>query len=753
MLKMILFLTIGALMTPLRIALPDESYQWPLKLVPELTSRFCDYRSGHFHAGLDIRTNGRTGFKIYAPEDCFVFRVTMSYRGYGKALYLKLTDGRIAVFGHLLGFGKDVDDRIWKAQMGDKRYRQDLYFKAGEFPVKKGELIGYSGSSGSGAPHLHLELRSANNNPLNPLKFGFPLREDAAPVFSMLAVRNYSNGFDPAAPCDIEFPNIGKTSDLYVVRDTIVSDGYVALAVSGGDKTDKQGFLYGFYSLKLLVDDSLVFSSISDSITYEGTNQQEYIRDMALSRMVGSKKTDDNDEDIFFRLYIPQGVKQFFWARESEGSGIIPPGKEAGQVREFEIVAGDESGNESRLQGYILTPNLKAPEPGFISYYRFGNTIEADFMTFEKIDGCRIQYKNLRGQDFENVRCSLTSKTWDVGEDIAFLNTVTFPAPGKSGEYRFGFYDGEGKTSPWIYFSDAPDKNGFRLHGSPGYLRIEYVPDLIIISPYIEITNEGQTYGGEMYPSGIRSYYYDIIGRNFSGETEVLISKDQTILIDTSIVLHPVRRGQKSSICSLDSSLVVIFDEKSAYYSAYVYPAIKIEDKTQGNYKIKYDIQPDDLIADKPITFRFDLSRLNLVGKKMGMYGQGSDRDKWRFIGTGGDSILTVNGFGLGTVALIEDTLPPNITSVKPSGRIRTGEPLLSCVISDGASGLDLDGFPNIWIDGVWVPAEFDIGGGKFYYQVRNRLERGKHRLEIEALDNQGNRQFSKTFFTVTSGK
>ena len=61
-----------------------EGYLWPMKLVPDLSSRFCDYRQGHFHAGLDIRTRGKSGYRVYAVGDGYVYRVSMAHNGYGK---------------------------------------------------------------------------------------------------------------------------------------------------------------------------------------------------------------------------------------------------------------------------------------------------------------------------------------------------------------------------------------------------------------------------------------------------------------------------------------------------------------------------------------------------------------------------------------------------------------------------------------------------------------------------------------------
>ena len=43
----------------------QETYIWPLEGRYALTSTFAEYRSGHFHAGVDISTGGRTGLPMY----------------------------------------------------------------------------------------------------------------------------------------------------------------------------------------------------------------------------------------------------------------------------------------------------------------------------------------------------------------------------------------------------------------------------------------------------------------------------------------------------------------------------------------------------------------------------------------------------------------------------------------------------------------------------------------------------------------
>ncbi len=238
-------LLIGIFITALASSAFAGDYIWPLKLRPELTSKFCDYRAGHFHGGLDLRTGGQIGVPVYAIDDGYVWRVVTSFRGYGKALYIKLKDDRIIVFGHLSDYFNLLDDRIFTAQMKDKKYDQDLYFTPGEFPVRKGQQIALSGESGTGAPHLHFEMRSPLNNPINPLESGYGITDKIPPEFDYLAVRYYQGDFNPVSPCEIEFLPISKSKDgkYYSLTDTIISNDVIALAVAGGDRIERFRFL------------------------------------------------------------------------------------------------------------------------------------------------------------------------------------------------------------------------------------------------------------------------------------------------------------------------------------------------------------------------------------------------------------------------------------------------------------------------------------------------------------------------------
>ena len=61
----------------------------PLEIPIQLSGTFGELRNNHFHAGLDIRTQGRQGLKVRCVQDGRVRRIRVSLGGYGKTLYIE----------------------------------------------------------------------------------------------------------------------------------------------------------------------------------------------------------------------------------------------------------------------------------------------------------------------------------------------------------------------------------------------------------------------------------------------------------------------------------------------------------------------------------------------------------------------------------------------------------------------------------------------------------------------------------------
>ena len=60
-------------------------FRSPLDIPLILSGTFAELRPNHFHAGIDIKTQGASGHKVYAVADGYVYRIKISATGYGKA--------------------------------------------------------------------------------------------------------------------------------------------------------------------------------------------------------------------------------------------------------------------------------------------------------------------------------------------------------------------------------------------------------------------------------------------------------------------------------------------------------------------------------------------------------------------------------------------------------------------------------------------------------------------------------------------
>lgn len=131
---------------------------WPLSKAHELTSGYGERRGSRFHGGIDIRTRGEE-LPCLAVDDGWVERIAVSPTGYGRTVYMRLPDGRTAVYAHLSRFAPKLENVVRKRQLKTGIYRVDFPLEEGDVRFDRGETVAWTGSSGIGAPHLHFELR------------------------------------------------------------------------------------------------------------------------------------------------------------------------------------------------------------------------------------------------------------------------------------------------------------------------------------------------------------------------------------------------------------------------------------------------------------------------------------------------------------------------------------------------------------------------------------------------------------------
>ena len=162
---------------------PQDYFASPLDGETILAGTFGELRSNHFHSGLDIKTKQREGLKVYAAASGYVSRIKIAHFGYGKALYITHPNGYTTVYAHLQRFSDKIESFIKKKQYEQESFEVEVFPTNNELILTKGEVIAYSGNTGSsGGPHLHYEIRDNLERPINPLLFGIKVKDSKKPI-------------------------------------------------------------------------------------------------------------------------------------------------------------------------------------------------------------------------------------------------------------------------------------------------------------------------------------------------------------------------------------------------------------------------------------------------------------------------------------------------------------------------------------------------------------------------------------------
>lgn len=340
------------------------NFQKPVDIPIFLNGSFGELRSNHFHTGIDIRTNGQAGLPLYCADDGFVSRISVSPTGYGLALYVDHPSGYTTVYGHLDHLIPELAKWVRDRQYEKKRFSVNLEPEKDQFKVKRGELIGWCGNSGSsGGPHLHFEVRNTRSQrSLNPLTLGFKINDTKSPVIQFLHFYPLSDDSHVAGLTKNSRYKTVLINGSYRPEKTAVYNAYgeIGLGLDVIDYIDGTWSKCGIYRIEIRANNERIYSCSFDSLNYTYTSHFLSYTDYAWKARGGS--------DIHRNFIEPGNRLELYDHCTDNGKLRI----ENGKTYLIEYLVTDAAGNASRLVFTIKgTQPTKHPDVESVRTFRY----------------------------------------------------------------------------------------------------------------------------------------------------------------------------------------------------------------------------------------------------------------------------------------------------------------------------------------------------------------------------------------------
>jgi hypothetical protein len=247
----------------------------PLKIPLLLSASFGELRADHFHSGIDIKTQGVTGKEVIASDEGYVYLLLVSPGGFGRAIFIRHPSGYSTVYGHLDSYAPDIEEYVKAKQYENKSFPVTIYPPSDRFRVSRGEIIGYSGNTGSSSgPHLHYEIRRTDGEkPVNPLLFDFGIEDNMRPVIERLAIYCGSNNTTINGKNENLYLDIsGSDGEYSLSGETEISvNGLAGFGITSYDYMNNTSNRFGINSLELLIDSVPWFSYQINEFSFSET--------------------------------------------------------------------------------------------------------------------------------------------------------------------------------------------------------------------------------------------------------------------------------------------------------------------------------------------------------------------------------------------------------------------------------------------------------------------------------------------------
>ena len=320
----------------------EIDFHTPIDAPFDLSGTFGEFRS-RFHTGIDFKSRGVQGQKIFSIEDGYISRIEVNNYGYGKVIYIDHLNGFTSVYAHLKNFNPELDEYIKSELYKSKRNSIKKFPKTNQLRINKGEVIGYSGNTGrSFGPHLHFEIRDTKSqDAINPLMFNYTYKDDERPIIRGLYIINENNSLVRNSPIRKKVKKINDST--YTVED-FEYNGKIGIGLDIYDIQYKN--LYnqnGVYKVELFIDSILKYSYKMDKIKFSENHYKKIMYDyLSLARK--NRKV--------LKIYTPRNSDLSF-LKNNKFNGII----NSDSIRDNSLLVrvSDWNGNSSSIKF-----NLKA---------------------------------------------------------------------------------------------------------------------------------------------------------------------------------------------------------------------------------------------------------------------------------------------------------------------------------------------------------------------------------------------------------
>ena len=735
-----------------------QQYLWPLKDYHLLSSAFGDYRDFHFHAGIDIRTGGKIGAPILAPSNGTVLRIRTSYWGYGKVLYFKADDGRVFVFAHMSDFAPKILRVVQNEQLVNRRYYVDILPEG--IKVKKGELIGYSGESGIGGPHLHFEVRNSNNQAINPLICGFGVTDTISPVLKKVAFKamNYISTVNGSNEWLILPLHYNSRDGIYTLKDTLTVDGKLGLALSVFDRMNKSGYGLGVHQIRLFLDGKLLFFSSYDSINLDET----YKIDLERSSLSGKNRGGE-----FYKLFLERGNDLKLYIR-SDGTVNTQADDSLGRkvhgrgYHQVEILVTDINGNEAKARFDLLFS--RSPMLEKVTWRKDRDRAEIRVGGTNEYEASRV-YAQL--SEVNRIHWREKTSLKQDSQGVSYFSLPNSPAI-----VRITAQDEFGSKSESEYIAvnqnQMPDSAGsvtvlsVRLDyalNQDNFVFHLFFDKLIPKRPDVWL----EAFGCNLSPIFSRrlddTTFYVVIPFAEANEGMANLAVkgkdmfDKEFKFDFPIPVSVVTPLLGAEITSPDGIAKIQIDEDGVYENV----NLIIQRKEDANRKLMektfYSVGMQDIPLKKGakiwLKYPIDTQKLD----KLAIYGC-NRKGTWEFIGKEIDEVqraIKAEMRYFSIYALGQDTMPPTVEVLRPKTNqiFKEKRPKFTIKVQDDLSGIGDDRDVKIYLDGEWLIPEYDIDSEILQAKPHFDVSYGRHSLTVEVRDRMGNKSSIERPFVV----